>query len=380
MQITTLEPGNDYQLQEAAKQASQVLNGGGLVVFPTETVYGVGASALSEQGVKRLRDLKNADHTRAFTIHIHDPRQIDRYAELSGGAARRLAVKAMPGPITLLIEVTPELIEQKLKALGLPVSESNRLYHDGVVGLRCPSHTAGQAVLELTGAPVIATSANLPGDPPPTEAHQAAEAIGDKVDMVIDAGPCRYAKPSTIIKLSGQGASQDWTVVREGGYDQRYIKKLARFNILMVCTGNTCRSPMAEGIAKHLIEAHLGLQAGGLKGAGVDVKSAGAFTSGGSPATEEAVDAAASLGVDIRSHRSSQLTRELVETADVIYCMTAGHLQAVLALAPHAAGKAQTLDPGVDINDPIGSGPQVYNETASAIRQALDKRLKEWPL
>jgi protein arginine phosphatase len=380
MQAITLDPGNDYQTLEAAKEAADVLRSGGLVVFPTETVYGVAASALSDEGVDRLRQLKNADNTRAFTVHIPEPKDIGRYAELTGGAAKRLAIKAMPGPITLLVEVTPEVIGARLEALGLADKQSQRLYHDGVVGLRCPAHAVARAVLTFAGVPVIATSANLPRETPPVDARRAEESIGDRVGLVIDAGPSQYAKPSTIVRIAGQGTNQTWSVHREGVYDERYIKKLARLTLLMVCTGNTCRSPMAQGIASQMIQQQLGVEPGGLADVGIDVKSAGAYASAGMPATEEAVLAVAGQGIDIGAHRSTELTRELVDSADVIYCMTAGHLQAVLALSPHAAGKTLTIDPDTDIGDPIGAGQQTYLKTASAIRQALSMRLKELPL
>jgi len=380
MQVITLDPDKDYPEQQAAKEAAGILRAGGLVVFPTETVYGVAASALSDEGVSRLRLLKNADNTRAFTVHIPEPKEISRYAEMSGGAAKRLAIKAMPGPITLLIEVAQEVISDRLGTLGLTAKQQDRLYYDGVVGLRCPAQAAAQAMLSFAGVPVIASSANLPGENPPTDAPQAAKSIGDAVDLVIDAGPSQYAKPSTIVRITGQGASQTWSVQREGVYDDRYIKKLARYTLLMVCTGNTCRSPMAQGIAYQLIEQQLDVKPGGASGVGIDVISAGAYTSAGLPATDEAISAVSDQGIDIRAHRSTPLTRELVESADVIYCMTAGHLQAVLALAPHAVGKAQTVDPDVDICDPIGASQQMYLETASAIRRALSTRLKELPL
>ena len=380
MHVTTLEAGDARQEKQVAQQASEVLRAGGLVIFPTETVYGVAASALSERGVNRLCTLKQADASRAFTVHIPSPAAIDRFADLSTGAAKRLATKAMPGPITLLVEVGPDQRRQKLAALGLTEDQSDRIYHDGVVGLRCPDHALGRLVLDAGGDAVIATSANLPGERPPVDVQQAADAIGQHVDLIVDGGHCKYAKPSTIVKISGSGSEQKWQLLREGVYDERYIRKLVRYTLLMVCTGNTCRSPMAEGIAKQLIAEQLGVDPASLADAELNVKSAGVYAYSGSPASPEAVRALAQLGIDIQNHQSTTLTRELIDEADVIYGMTAGHLEAVLAVSPGATGKTFRLDPDADVMDPIGADDSVYRSTAEAIRRAFVRRLKELPL
>ena len=151
MRITTLEAGNPRQKQEIAREAAQVLHAGGLVVFPTETVYGVAASALSDEGVERLRKLKQSDASRAFTVHISEPADVDRFAEITNGAAKRLIAKSMPGPITVLVDVSDDVIRDRLTTLGLPQDQAARIYHQGVVGLRCPDHDLGRAVLAAGG-------------------------------------------------------------------------------------------------------------------------------------------------------------------------------------------------------------------------------------
>ncbi len=376
----TSEPGDANRHKEIAREASEVLRAGGLVVFPTETVYGVAASALSERGVARLRQLKRADASRAFTVHIPGPDAIERFANLTDGTAQRLAAKAMPGPITLLVEVSPKVQKEKLAALGIPASHSNRVYHDGVVGLRCPAHPLGQLVLEAGGQAVIATSANHKGERPPVSAQQAAQSIGDHADLIVDGGKSQHAKPSTIIKITGEGADQSWHIQREGVYDKRYINKLVRYTLLMVCTGNTCRSPMAEGLGRQLVAERLGVSPEALKDAGVVVRSAGAHAFGGSPASPEAVRAMATMDIDIRGHQATTLTRELIDEADVIYCLTDGHRQAVLSMSAGASDKTHRLDPTADVMDPIGMDDSVYQATAEAIRKGLVDRLKELPL
>lgn len=142
---------------------------------------------------------------------------------------------------------------------------------------------------------------------------------------------------------------------------------MERFNLLLVCTGNTCRSPMAEALARDLLKDQ----------PGVTVGSAGVCAGLGQPATREAVAAMRALGLDLTRHRSRPLDEALIEAADQIYTMTASHRRAVLEISPKAEVKVQSLDPAGDISDPIGGILLVYKETAEQIRRALEQRLTE---
>jgi protein-tyrosine phosphatase len=152
---------------------------------------------------------------------------------------------------------------------------------------------------------------------------------------------------------------------------------MIEYSVLFVCTGNTCRSPMAEGLAKHALAQLKGVSVDQLEEAGIRVRSAGVMTSGGSPASAQAVEAMEKVGVDLTAHASSALTADLIQDADVIYTMTASHRQAVLVHNPAAADKTHPLDPEGDIIDPFGAPVDVYVQTAEMIREALAQRLAE---
>jgi len=145
--------------------------------------------------------------------------------------------------------------------------------------------------------------------------------------------------------------------------------------VVMVCSGNTCRSPMAAALKRRMLDEAGGVSAPGLEG--VEVTSAGVFAGAGQPASAEAVAVAKEMGADLAGHRSTPLTREMVTQADLIYTMTESHRNAVLAMAPEAKAKTQRLDPSGDIADPFGGSTAVYRQTAEQIRQALSSRIKE---
>ncbi|MBV8782420.1 MAG: low molecular weight protein arginine phosphatase, partial [Phycisphaerae bacterium] len=145
-----------------------------------------------------------------------------------------------------------------------------------------------------------------------------------------------------------------------------------------VCSGNTCRSPMAEAIARKIIADRMNVSPDRLlEQCGISVLSAGSFAMTGSPATPQGVAALQSLGIDLSHHRSQLLTVGLINQADVIFAMGQDHRSAVLALVPSAADKTMTLDPRGDIDDPIGGNVTLYRELAGALEKMITERLND---
>ncbi|MFQ5947516.1 MAG: low molecular weight protein arginine phosphatase [Acidimicrobiia bacterium] len=146
--------------------------------------------------------------------------------------------------------------------------------------------------------------------------------------------------------------------------------------VLFVCSGNICRSPMAERIARVRVAAALGVTAQELP---LDFASAGTFARIGLPATGQSMLAAGEVGVDLSGHWSRPVDEEMVRRADRVYGLTRGHVRDVVALAPGSAEKVELLDAdGADIEDPYGADLQAYRTVRDRIATAVEARLGEW--
>jgi L-threonylcarbamoyladenylate synthase len=191
---------------QAPSRAAEILRAGGIVILPTDTVYGVAADWQQPDAVAALYRAKGRPPDKAIPILLADPDDIGLVAREVPLAARRLADAFWPGPLTIAVPKRPDLPDI---VSALPT-----------VGVRLPDHDAARTVIRAMGGALAVTSANRSGQPSPLTAQEAAAALGGMIALVLDGGPCPGGAPSTVVDVSG-GRLQ---IVRTGPIDEAALR------------------------------------------------------------------------------------------------------------------------------------------------------------
>ncbi len=461
--------------KEDLKLAAELMKNGETVVFPTETVYGLGANALDSSAVKKIFHAKGRPSDNPLIVHIADFEQISDFVSFIPEKAKILAEKFWPGPLTMILKKKP-IIPDEVSA-GLDT-----------VGIRIPEDKTARAFLKECGLPVAAPSANVSGRPSPTSFSHVVEDMSGRVSGIIRGESSFVGVESTVIDMtsdvptvlrpggvsveelrevldevliSGElkddgipkapgmkykhyspkgevfilkgdidevaeflkkrshltsvavlsfdefkeylpksvevlslGTKDDpkdaakrlfdslracdnlgareiyapeipetglWRAVKNRLYkaaSKRIINVKTAKTVCFVCTGNTCRSPIAEGI----------FNISGFNGVAI---SAG-LMAGGSAPEENAVKAALELGADIKNHIPRQLTREIIENSSLVLTMTKAHKDSLLGF-DNVKTLAELAGESEDISDPYGGSIEVYRKCAKKIKEYIEK-------
>jgi tRNA threonylcarbamoyl adenosine modification protein (Sua5/YciO/YrdC/YwlC family) len=359
--------------RDVVHRAVQALAEGKLVALPTETVYGLAASALHEKAICRLLESKHRAAGKPLTLAIRSPDDVLDYLPTLSPLGLRLARRCWPGPVTIVADDNhPESLLHQLSPCVQKAVAPNK-----TIGLRVPAHPVVLDILRMLVGPIALTSANPAGDADPLTAERVVEALGDQVELVLDDGRSRLGQPSTVVKVGPRRLE----VLRPGVVSEQTLRRLSSLIVLLVCTGNTCRSPMAEVMCRKMIADRLGCAENELGEHGVMTMSAGLSAMMGARPSQEAVDVMASTGLRLADHGSQPLTTQLVRHADIIWTMTRSHRQAIISQWPEAASRTSVLAlDQTDVADPIGGPLDYYQQCAEQIKKFLAQRVQELDL
>lgn len=195
----------------SVSKAAEILRAGGLVAFPTETVYGLGADAANAQAVARVFEAKGRPAFNPLIAHVADLKAAEQHGRFSP-RARALAEAFWPGPLTLVVERRAESPVCELACAGL-----------STIALRAPAHPLAQELLAAFGGPIVAPSANRSGHVSATTAAHVRDDLGARVDLVLDGGPSEIGLESTIVAMDAGGAA---TLLRAGAIARKEIEAL----------------------------------------------------------------------------------------------------------------------------------------------------------
>lgn len=344
--------------RDVIHRAVRSLSSGELVALPSEAGYVIAGCALSEKAALKL----TASPT-ASTLLLRATEETLDFLPHLPTVGQRFARRCWPGPLVL---------QAPLAAANgffgsLPAATKSAAVSDDQLRVYVSSHPVLSEVAKLLRGPLLLKPA-----PAPTSKTDFADPLWSDVTLVVQDGPSKDT--ASIVRVDSTG----WATEQVGAISQERLQLAACELIVFVCTGNTCRSPMAEALCRQMMSQRLKCSPQELTQRGFALESAGLAADYGCPASPESVDQMRRRGIELRQHSSQPLTERLLDHMDRCYTMTKQHRNAILEVRPDTANRVQLLArDGSDIPDPIGGGPEQYAACAACLEKHLAQVLDE---
>ncbi|MBI1869769.1 MAG: threonylcarbamoyl-AMP synthase [Chlamydiae bacterium] len=348
--------------QALLDHAAEVLRAGALVAIPTDTVYGLGVNILLPLSVEKVYEVKQRSKEKSLPILLARMEQLDEHISNLDLKVRKLIQCFWPGPLTLILLCDRGPLKGRK------------------VGFRVPDDKIATEIIARAQVPIGCPSANLSGGLGARTAQEVLNDLGGKIDLLIDGGPTRIGKGSTMIEVDANKGikfhrrgfiSEELidTCLNRPSLEKGEIKK-----VLFVCTGNSCRSVIAEWLFRHFVS--------GVKE--VTTLSAGTTAFPGIRPSENTVLVMKENEVDVSKHLSQSLTPELIEGVDLVIAMTRAHQRFILEISSNPAVDSKKVHLlmefasrwdffGVDVEDPIGQPLWAYRNCLEMMRDPIKK-------
>lgn len=360
---------NDEPHEQLINQLCDELAMGGVVVVPTDTTY-VAVGLLDHiDSVKKLRQLQESHYHDQPVLYVRDFHEGSEWLSSPSLVVNRLMRRCWPGPLTVVGNAS------EATNAGLPPDLAEFLIHDGGLAVRSPAHLLPLNLIVRTGQPLVGLPLQTSNGPVFDEISLESCDL-TCCDFIIRDSQSHFQAPETVIRIEGDS----YRLIREGVIGIPSLSSLSPCVILFVCTGNTCRSPMAEILCKKVLAQRLQCTPDQLSQKGYVVLSAGLAANPGSSANPNAMEAVGYHQMDLTMHRSQPITAELLRHADHVFTMTRSHRDALESAARGLPiPSLQLLSPdNEDIPDPIGGTAEVYQQCATQILRFLEQRIEEF--
>ncbi|MBC7189998.1 threonylcarbamoyl-AMP synthase [Candidatus Aerophobetes bacterium] len=349
---------SETQKKEIEKSI-KLLEEGGIVCFPTDTVYGLGVDANKEKAVERLYQLKKREKEKPLILFPPAQNLLFHLVRKIPPSALKLISSFWPGPLTIIFEAKVE------KPTCLVTKERK-------IGIRIPSHPVPRIISEKAKILFATTSANLSGEKAVAQSKDLSEDIRGQVDLIIECGKTPLGIESTVIDVT----SNPPKILREGAIKREEIEKVLErpLRVLFVCTANMCRSVMAEAFFKSFVLPE--------KEEKFEVYSAGIFALSGSKPSEKTLKTMEKRGINIGEHLSTPLNEKLIKKSDLILVMEKEQKEHILRVFPQAKYKTWLLKEfssgkEEEVSDPTGSSLEEYEKVACQLEEEIRKILKK---
>jgi len=343
--------------QNTLRRTVEILSSGGVIIVPTDTVYGLITKAFSKQAFKHLERIKG-NRLFPYVVLFESIQNLkEHFISLNPFQVRVIESLAFT-PATFILnpgENTP----------------SNYRYSEFGIGVRIAQNELITKISKQLDSPLWATSANRGGGFAPVSFKEIDDSLIEEVDLAFNGNVTKYAEASTVVDLR----KMPFQILRAGPQMDRIsaVLKQSRtpLEVLVVCTGNICRSPLTEAL---LTDGF-----GDPKYAGVRISSAGTHASPGFPATDYMLNISREWGIDYSDHEARFLTEELVYNSDIILVNETAHADWIIDRYPAIADRIQYLGEPLglrNIPDPYGYDQDFYQKSADLIREVS----KEWAI
>lgn len=375
MEYYKIDPKNPDK--KIVKRAIKVLQEGGVIVYPTNTLYGLGVDVFNKKALDRLFVLKQRGPHQPVSLLVASLEQLrSLYATVSAEQYRQL-LQLLPGKYTFLLK---SRFKENLPYLSSGQGEANG--EGPKVGFRIAEYDLCRQLVIGLGNPITSTSANISGKPNAKTVQDIIAQFGDRLDLILDAGPTPDLRGSTIIDLT----KKPYLVVREGSVslaelrrkwpDVPLKKRKEKFRVTFVCSGNICRSTMAEGILREVLSKTRFRNV-------MEVESAGTLPTASGPAHPLTLKTLSAHGIDMYRHQARAINAQIVEESDLLICMAVNHYEYLRARFPQHKEKIVLLKEwhrrsklsNPSVADPIGHDEAFYEQTFVEIQNEIKRIL-----